>query len=52
VTRPPPHPLSRGERIAAAIVTGPLGHLYAGLADLAVLAARMAWSRARGRAGP
>jgi hypothetical protein len=41
------HPLSAGERIAAAVVTGPLGHLYAGLADWAVLLARLAWARAR-----
>jgi hypothetical protein len=51
VTRREPHPLSRRDRIAAAIVTGPLGHLYAGLADLAVLGARLAWARARRRAG-
>jgi hypothetical protein len=52
VTRRRRHPLSRRDRIAAAIVTGPLGHLYAGLADLAVIAARHAWARARRRAAP
>jgi hypothetical protein len=51
VTRREPHPLSRRDRIAAAIVTGPLGHLYAGLADLAVFAASRALARARRRAG-
>jgi hypothetical protein len=40
------------DRIAAAIVTGPLGHLYAALADLAAFAARNAWARARRRAAP
>jgi hypothetical protein len=49
VARPEPHPLSRADRIAAAIVTGPLGHLYAGLVDLVVIAARQAWARARRR---
>jgi hypothetical protein len=46
------HPLSPRERLAAALVTGPLGHLYAGLVDLAVLAARIAWARARRRPLP
>jgi hypothetical protein len=41
------HPLSRRERIAAALVTGPAGHLYAGVADWAVLLARFGWARAR-----
>ena len=34
-------------RAAAWVVTGPLGHLYGGLADWAVLAARMLAARAR-----
>jgi hypothetical protein len=38
-----------GRRLAAWIVTGPLGHLYGGLADWATLLARYAWARARGR---
>jgi hypothetical protein len=38
-----------GRRLAAWIVTGPLGHLYGGVADWATLLARYAWARARGR---
>jgi hypothetical protein len=38
-----------GRRFAAWIVTGPLGHLYGGLADWVTLLARCAWARARGR---
>jgi len=38
-----------GRRLAAWIVTGPLGHLYGGVADWATLLARCAWARARGR---
>jgi hypothetical protein len=34
-------------RLAAWLVTGPLGHLWAGLADWAELLARWAWSRVR-----
>jgi hypothetical protein len=34
-------------RLAAWLVTGPLGHLAAGLADWAELLARAAWSRLR-----
>ncbi|MGI8731271.1 MAG: hypothetical protein ACR2LK_15055 [Solirubrobacteraceae bacterium] len=40
--RRPPH-----EVLAAWLLTGPLGHLYAGLADWATLLAR--YVRARGR---
>lgn len=40
--RRPPH-----EVLAAWIVTGPVGHLYAGVADWAAVLARFA--RARGR---
>jgi hypothetical protein len=41
--------LSRSERAAARVVTGPAGHLAAGVTDWAVLLARYAWARARGR---
>jgi hypothetical protein len=43
----PPSP--RPVRIAAWLITGPLGHLCAGLADLGAILARVAWARARGR---
>jgi hypothetical protein len=33
------------DRLVARIVTGPLGHLWSVLADLAVLFARYGWSR-------
>lgn len=36
-------------RIAARLVTGPVSFLLAGAADLAVLAVRLGWARARGR---
>jgi hypothetical protein len=36
-------------RLAAWIVTGPVGHLYGGVADLTALLARYALARARGR---
>ena len=36
-------------RLAAWLYTGPLGHLYAGLADTASLLARYGWARLRGR---
>jgi hypothetical protein len=35
-------------RLAAWLVTGPLGHLVAGVVDWLALLARWAWSRARG----
>jgi hypothetical protein len=38
------------ERLAAWLLTGPLGHLVAGAADWCTLLARLAWARARGRA--
>jgi len=44
-----PGDLSLWTRVAAWLVTGPVGHLYGGLADWAVLATRWAWARARGR---
>jgi hypothetical protein len=34
-------------RLAAWLVTGPLGHAYAGAADVLELALRHAWSRRR-----
>ena len=37
-------------RLLAWIYTGPVGHLYGGLADWAELMARYLWARARGRA--
>ena len=36
-----------GDRAAAWIVTGPLGHLWSVLADLVVLFARYGWSRVK-----
>lgn len=40
-------PLPR--RLAAWLVTGPLGHIAAGVVDWAVLTPRWAWARLRGR---
>jgi hypothetical protein len=37
------------QRLTAWMYTGPLGHLYGGVADWAVLLARYVWARARGR---
>jgi hypothetical protein len=39
------------DRTAAWIVTGPIGHLWSVLADLAVLFSRYGWSRLSSRAG-
>jgi hypothetical protein len=39
------------DRTIAWIVTGPVGHLWSVLADLAVLFSRYGWSRLRSRAG-
>jgi hypothetical protein len=36
-------------RVAAWVVTGPLGHLWAGVCDWVELLARYWWARARGR---
>jgi hypothetical protein len=36
-------------RVAAWLVTGPLGHLWAGVADWAELLVRYGWARLRGR---
>jgi hypothetical protein len=35
------------DRLAAWLMTGPLGHLWSVLADVAVLLSRYAWSRLR-----
>jgi hypothetical protein len=43
------HPLPARTRAAAWLVTGPLGHLYGGVADWVALLARYAVARARGR---
>jgi hypothetical protein len=40
--------LTRRRRAAAWAVTGPLGHLYGGVADWLVLAGRMLAARVRG----
>ena len=37
------------QRLAAWLYTGPLGHLYGGVADWAELLGRYAWARARGK---
>jgi hypothetical protein len=39
------------DRLAAWLVTGPLGHLWSAVADIVVLWTRYLWARARGRAG-
>jgi hypothetical protein len=36
-------------KVAAWVVTGPVGHLWAGVADWATLLARYGWARARRR---
>jgi hypothetical protein len=36
-------------RFCAWLVTGPLGHLYAGVVDWLALLGRYLWARARGR---
>lgn len=36
-------------RLGAWLVTGPLGHLYSGMADWLELMARYGWARLRGR---
>lgn len=41
--------MSPGTRIAAWLLTGPVGHLVAGATDWVTLLARYAWARARGR---
>jgi len=42
-------PLTPVERVAARVLTGPVGHLVAGLSDWVVLLSRYWWARARGR---
>ena len=41
--------VSRVSRTLAWLYTGPLGHLYGGLADWAEMLARYLWAKARGR---
>jgi hypothetical protein len=48
-TRVAPGALPFPTRVAAWVVTGPLGHVYGGMADWASFLARHAWARARGR---
>jgi len=45
-------PLQRGigARLAARVVTGPVGHLWGGVCDWVSLFARYGWARVRGRA--
>jgi hypothetical protein len=43
------HPLPPRRRLAAWLVTGPVGHLYAGVADWLTLLVRWAWARVRRR---
>jgi hypothetical protein len=38
------------DRLAARVVTGPLGHLWGGVCDWLELLLRYAWARVRGRA--
>jgi hypothetical protein len=49
--RPPLHVGAR-TRVAAWVVTGPVGHLYGGVADWAELLARYALGSARSRLRP
>ena len=44
-----PRRLPARTRAAAWIVTGPVGHLYGGVADWTLLAVRWGWAKARGR---
>jgi hypothetical protein len=41
--------LRPADRLLAWLVTGPIGHLIAGLTDCAVLVGRLAWARIRRR---
>ncbi len=44
------HPSAR-TRALAWLYTGPLGHLYGGVADVAEMLTRWLWGRLRARAG-
>jgi hypothetical protein len=44
-----PSPLPLRVRVAAWVVTGPLGHLWGGVCDWAELLVRYGWARVRGR---
>ncbi|MEX1143022.1 MAG: hypothetical protein WD399_10500 [Thermoleophilaceae bacterium] len=48
---PPPPRRTAGERLAAWLVTGPLGHLWSVVADLSAFAARSAATRVARRLG-
>jgi hypothetical protein len=37
------------DRLAAWLITGPVGHLWSALADIAAAWTRYAWARIRGR---
>jgi hypothetical protein len=39
------------DRLAAWLVTGPLGHLWSAVADIVVVWTKYLWSRAKGRVG-
>jgi hypothetical protein len=43
------HRLRPHERALAWLITGPVGHLVAGVIDLLAMIARLLWARARGR---
>jgi hypothetical protein len=45
----PQRPLTPAERVAARVVTGPVGHLWGGALDWAEALTRYLWARARGR---
>jgi hypothetical protein len=44
-----PWPLPLHVRVAAWVLTGPLGHLWGGVCDWGELLARYSWARVRGR---
>jgi hypothetical protein len=43
--------VSPTDRLAAWLVTGPVGHFWSAVADIAVLWTRYLWARARERVG-
>jgi len=45
----PARPLTPGERVAARVVTGPLGHLWGGVFDWVEALGRLSYGWARGR---
>jgi len=44
-----PRPLRPPTRVAAWLLTGPVGHAVAGFSDWLVLLSRYVWARVRGR---